>query len=192
MITQFKSIMEEIWNDIEGFEGYQVSNLGRVRSIRMRTDAPTKPMWLSSKVLKQYPDGKGYLMAWLYKGGKRYTVKVHRLVANSFIPNPENKPQIDHIDGDKINNHVDNLRWVTAKENFHNPITYKCNAESKRGVLNHSARRVCQISTIGKLIRIWDCINDVERELGFCHSHIVQCCKGQRDYAYGYYWCYDD
>lgn len=117
----------EVWKDIEGYEGlYQVSNLGRVKSVTRET--PFTNRWgqritrtrkeFIMKPKKQY---NGYLVICLRNNGGRY-FSIHRLVANAFIPNPENKPQIDHIDGNKENNCVDNLHWVTAAENAANPL----------------------------------------------------------------------
>jgi len=99
--------MEEIWKDIEGYKGlYQVSNLGRIKSLH----------GLSERIMKQTLQ-KGYLRITLLKNKKQKRFLSHRLVAQAFIPNPENKPQVNHIDEDKENNRVDNLEWVTAKEN---------------------------------------------------------------------------
>ena len=112
---------EEVWKDIEEFEGlYQASNLGRIRSLDriMTSGIPRK-----GKVLKTQFDGKMHYMVDLRKGGKRYMRMVHRLVAQAFIPNPENKPIVDHIDTDASNNAVENLRWCTQKENCNNPLT---------------------------------------------------------------------
>lgn len=182
--------MEEIWKDIEGFEGlYQVSNLGRVKSLE-RINEGKKTVKLKEKILRQSPDGKGYMMVWLYYNKKRKTCKVHRLVAQAFIPNPNNKPQIDHINGNNQDNYVENLRWCTSKENFHNPISYKRNSESKFGYKNHHSRAISQYSLDMILIREWDCINDACRELGVNHSHISQCCNLKRKYAYGFIWRY--
>lgn len=106
---------EEIWKDIPGYEGlYQVSTLGKIRSLRR------------GRVMKQVNHGRGplkYKQIQFSIDGQDITIGVHRLVALTFIPNPDNKPQIDHIDGNPSNNHVSNLRWVTAKENANNPIT---------------------------------------------------------------------
>lgn len=110
-------IMKEIWKDIEGYEGYyQVSSLGRVKSLT-RKDSLNRTR--KGKVLKPFDDNnKGYLLVDLVKFGKSKTVKVHRLVANAFIPNPLNKPQVNHDDGDKKNNNAKNLEWATREENI--------------------------------------------------------------------------
>ena len=132
------------------------------------------------------------MMAWLYKNKKRNTVKVHRLVANAFIPNPDNKPQIDHINTVKDDNRVCNLRWCTEKENSNNPITAKRNGDAHRGAKSSSSVSVMQLNTNGDLVKIWECMSDIERELGFNHSHISQCCGGKKNVAYGFTWKYTD
>ena len=108
---------EEIWKPIKDFEGYyEVSNIGRVRSLNYKRTG-------KGKILKNIEDYKGYLEVGLTKNGKRKQFKVHRLVAEAFIPNPENKPCIDHINTVKSDNRVENLRWVTYKENSNNEKT---------------------------------------------------------------------
>ena len=104
----------EIWKDIKGYEGlYQVSNLGKVAR-------QTKTKGLH--YLKGYINHKGYLKVHLMKERKYQTFRVHRLVGLAFIPNPLNKPQINHKDGNKLNNSVDNLEWVTNEENYEHAI----------------------------------------------------------------------
>jgi hypothetical protein len=99
--------MKEVWKDIKNYSGYRVSNLGRVKSFGFR------------KVIirKLGVDKNGYLVVCLYKNKGKKMVKVHRLVAQAFISNPENKPEVNHKDGNKQNNCVDNLEWATASEN---------------------------------------------------------------------------
>ena len=99
--------MEEIWKPVKGFEDrFEVSNMGRVRNIHKKN------------ILKSYIPNNGYHTLRIYVGdGKARNFSIHRFVAEAFIPNPEHKPQVNHIDGDKQNNNVENLEWVTAREN---------------------------------------------------------------------------
>lgn len=99
--------MEEIWKPIEGYENYHVSNMGNVMNI------------VTGKILKQHDNGKGYFHVMLYnKEHEGRTIMVHRLVAIAFIPNPQNLPQINHIDECKHNNCADNLEWITSEDNI--------------------------------------------------------------------------
>lgn len=100
--------------DIKGWEKYQITDDGRVWSKRNK-------MYLSTN----RKDGNGYPQVSFYKDGKQFPISIHRLVAEAFIDNPDNKPCIDHIDCNKDNNRVSNLRWCTYKENMANPLTYE-------------------------------------------------------------------
>lgn len=111
--------MEEVWKDIKGYEGYQVSNLGRVRTLNKITYSKLhgERHW-KNRILKEKRNKKSRMVqVTLYKNGIGTSYLVHRLVGEAFIPNPENKPQINHIDGNRHNNCVDNLEWCTSREN---------------------------------------------------------------------------
>lgn len=115
MKMESTNFRKEIWKDIQDYEGrYQVSNLGRVKSIE-RLDSIGRHV--SEKILKPTLEEWGYYCVILYKESKKRYYQIHRLVAQAFIPNHQNKPQVNHIDGNKINNHVENLEWVTGSEN---------------------------------------------------------------------------
>lgn len=127
----------EVWKDIKGYEGlYQVSNKGRVKSMDRYANNNGTLQFRPERILKQNIQNTGTnkrCAVTLSKDGKITRIRVHRLVAAAFIPNPENKPHIDHIDTDSTNNAVENLRWVTPKENMNNPLTKKRQSESKKG-----------------------------------------------------------
>lgn len=100
--------MEEVWKYIDGFEDYQISNFGRVKSFKNGKE----------KILRYRKSSNGYLNIQLFKDGKSRTFKIHRLVANAFIDNPNNLSEVNHKDGDKTNNIVDNLEWSTRSHNI--------------------------------------------------------------------------
>lgn len=128
----------EVWKTINGYnERYEVSNYGNVRSKDMIVNGRLKDCHkIKGRILKPCNDKEGYKNIVLCINQKRKTFRLHRLVAIAFIPNPDNLPEIDHIDGDRTNNHLDNLRWSTRKANANNPITRKRVSESKTGELN--------------------------------------------------------
>lgn len=113
---------KEVWKPIKGFEGfYEVSTFGRVRSVLRHTRTKNSAQRATrGQILKPYPMSRGkYLVVTLSRNGKRTRRTVHRIVAEAFVSNPGNLPQVNHIDGDKTNNYVCNLEWVSAAENVH-------------------------------------------------------------------------
>lgn len=117
--------MERIWKDIPGYEGlYQVSNDGLIKAVsKIHKIRENCTMLCRERIMKPYESRGGYLSITLCKDKRKKGYLIHKIVALSFIPNPENKPFVDHIDTNRKNNMVENLRWCTTKENAANPIT---------------------------------------------------------------------
>lgn len=169
--------MEETWKDIEEYEGlYQVSNMGRVKSVRRN-------------IILRPSIRNGYKRVTLYTNNipKRYSI--HRLVAMAFIPNPDNLPQVNHKDENRTNNCISNLEWCTQEYNINYGTGNKRRAQKQLNNKNKS-KVVLQYSLDGTFIKEWKSTMDVQRKLGFGQSHIVQVCKGKRRIAYGYIWKY--
>ena len=168
--------MNEIWRDIEGYEGlYQISNKGRVKSLHNG----------SERILRPVIDRYGYYYIMLYNDSVRKYFKIHRLVAQAFISNPENKPQVNHKDENKKNNCIENLEWATAKENSNYGTRNERVADSR-------SKPILQYSKSGDFIRGWKSAREVERMLGIANSHIIACCKGKRKSAGGFVWQYKE
>lgn len=171
--------MVEIWKDIEGYEGfYQVSNLGRVKSLRGWSG---NKYIQREKILGQHKNDKGYLSVTLIKNREIGYRRVNRLVAKAFVPNPQNKEQVNHIDGNKENNIADNLEWCTCKENI--------NHAWKNGLATAN-KAVNQYDLNENFVKKWDSMMEIQREKGFFNSCICDCCKGKQKTAYGYIWKY--
>lgn len=112
-------VKKELWKDIKGFEGcYQISSNGRIKSLERTVIHKGSPSKRKGRILKVRKDGKGYHQYGLYKDGKAFYLRAHRLVALHFIPNPENLPQVNHKDENKDNNKVSNLEWCTNLYNM--------------------------------------------------------------------------
>ena len=143
---QLENLHGEKWRDIQGYEGfYRVSNRGRVKSLERQVYSPqssTRYRTVRSRILKLNPvtsRGRTYATTYLYKNGNRKTVMVHRLVAETFIPNPTNKPEVDHVEtSESLVNSVGNLRWATRSENAYNSPKRVGTSSKFRGVSFYS------------------------------------------------------
>lgn len=186
----------EIWKDIEGYEGfYQVSNLGRVKSLArifysgrnksVEQVYPEKPIGIQA-----YKSGYLYVVLCINAVAKKF--KVHRLVAVAFVPNPDGKPHIDHINAVRNDNRAVNLRWCTQSENQHNPHTLKSASLAKIGDKNpmkRNMRAVFQFDAKTKeLITVHKSAKNIP---GFDSSCICRCCNGLLGVYRGCVWRYD-
>lgn len=170
--------MEE-WRDIKGYEGlYMVSNLGNVKSLNYLRNG-------KEGILKPKEDRYGYMQVVIRKDGKNKNYTVHRLVAQAFLPNPDNLPQVNHKDEDKTNNNVDNLEWCSPKYNLNYGTRNKRASEKK-------IKPVIGINEVSGLILEFPSTVEAERQTGIANQNISACCRGRQKSAGGYYWYYAD
>lgn len=183
--------MKELWKPINGYEDrYHVSNLGRVKSIKRISE---QDHLLPERILRP-GNLRGYHRVLLLKNGHRKNVQVHRLVAKAFIPNPKNKPQVNHINGVKNDNRVDNLEWVTASENKQHAFDTGLEKPQWSGVCgkdNPLSRQVIQVNLSTGYQNKFDGINEASRIIGIDCGSIVHCLKGRRKSAGGFKWMYE-
>ena len=166
-------MMKEIWKDIEGYDGiYQVSNFGRVRSLK----------WGKVKFLKPIDNKYGYLIVTLCKNSISKKYKVHRLVTQAFLPNPNNLPQVNHKDENPSNNIVSNLEWCDSK--------YNNNYGTKNEKISKVVIQIDKNTNV--IVNIFPSLMEAERQTGCSNSHICSCCKGERKTTGGYKWKYKE
>lgn len=184
--------MEEIYKDIEGYEGlYQISNKGNVKSFVDNNGVARE------KVLKLCINCRGYLKVVLCKNKTRKNYAVHRLVANAFLPNPQNLPCVNHKDECKTNNVVTNLEWCTQKYNcnYGTGIERSSKARINNQKLSKSLTNNPKISKAvgafkdGKLVLSFPSIMEANRQ-GYNHGNVWSCCIGERKSHKGYEWRY--
>lgn len=190
-----------MWKPIPSYEGrYSANEKGEIRSEDMPFDfiAGNKRIKYTKKgkILKQTENSHGYLCVSIHKDGKQRVVQSHILIAKTFLPNPENKPQINHKDGNKKNNAIENLEWVTARENLLHAFKTGLNPGSKpwtgkKGKNHCRSIPVIMCSLNGEEIQEFENMTFAANYLGVnsC-SHISQCAKGQRKSCGGYKWKY--
>lgn len=172
--------MIELWKDVEDYEGiYQVSNLGRIRNH-------------SGMVLKQKPSKDGYVRILLFDGQKYKAKYVHILVAKAFVPNPENKPEVNHIDANKSHNTSDNLEWVTRQENHFHAVAHGLKPINptigKYGNDNPCVKPIYQYDMQGNFIKMWRSRADAASYYHCKPNSISRCMNGVRKSCKGYIW----
>lgn len=175
-----------MWKDVVGYEGlYKVSNDGSVRNEE------------TGAILKEYISPTGYVRVGLNKDGCNKIVMIHRIVAQAFLPNTQNKPCVNHIDGNKSNNSVNNLEWCTHSENelhSYRVLGKKLKPEQHRkmieGHTEATRRTVVQSNMDGDVIRTFASTNEAHRITGISQGNISECCNKKRKHAGGYIWSF--
>ena len=179
--------MNEIWRDIKDYEGlYQVSNLGRVRSLeRVVIFKDGRSKVVKEKIVKPRQTKHKYLQVCLYKNGKGLNHYIHRLVAEAFIPNPHNHPTVDHKNRIRTDNRVENLRWYPW-------ILQAKNSSAKDVNTKRCSIPVEQYTLDMVFVAIYPSAREAERQTSIWHGNITACCKCKIKSAGGYIWRYSD
>ena len=171
----------EIWRNIKGINSaYFVSNMGHFKSVRNGKE----------RILKQFLNHKGYyLVNWYDNDGKKHGTGIHTLVAKAFIPNPDNLPEVDHIDNDKSNNCVENLQWLSTRDNIQ-----KAWKQGKKHMLGKDcvfSKLVGQYDMNGNLIAVYHGSNEASRKTGILSGTIRHACETNvKKSRSGYIWKY--
>lgn len=175
---------KEIWKDIKGYEGlYQVSNLGRVKSLNYNHTG-------REEILKSQKDKYDYLCVNLYRNGvmKRYTI--HRLEYEAFYGKIPDGMQVNHINEDKTDNSLENLNLMTPKENTNWGTGIKRRAEKQ--INGKKSKCIIQYDLSNNYIKEFPSTKEIERQLGFAHNNISKCCLNKIKTVYGYIWRYKE
>lgn len=164
---------------------YEVSNLGRIKSVERIVKRNNNIYNWKEKILTPQIEKNGYIRFVLSKNGKMYRILAHRAVAETFIENYSNKPQVNHKDGNKLNNRVENLEWVSAQENTLHSLKNNLRKPQK-------VKKIAQFDKNMQFIKLWNSAKDIELELKVRTSHIYSCCNNKLKQAKGYIWKYEN
>ena len=188
--------MREEWRPVVGYEGlYEVSNMGRVKSVERTAWCGNGYRTVHERILRTRKNRYGYVIVNLYQEGKMKTCCIHRLVAESFIPNPDNLPDINHKDEDKTNNNVDNLEWCSRSyNNTYNGRAKKAGKKIGKKLRNHpkTSKPIIGIDKVTGLIVEFPSTHEASRQLGIGQNNICACCKGKLKSCGGFYWYYSN
>lgn len=189
---------EEIWKDVIGYEElYEISNLGRMKhkDTLVNDINNNRKIHIKERYMKPHLGKRGYYVYIVSKNNKKKHLPIHRLIATHFIQNPNNYPVINHINGIKTDNRIENLEWCTyshnSKEAFRLGLQ-KTNYENSRFKKYNDSikKKINQYDMNMNFIKSWDSIQQASRELNICASHICRCCKGNIKSIKGYKWRY--
>lgn len=181
---------QEIWKTYPEYPFIQASNLGRVRTVdRVITRSNGRKQFVKGKVLRQHYDRYGYLYVRINMNGKRFCRKVHRIIASSFIPNPNNYPEVNHIDNNRTNNVVSNLEWCTTQYNTAYKEKYGVPAKESTKILR---KPVIAVDLNSFKVLWFESQSEAERQLGFDSSNITRVIKERYKKTHGYWFTYAD
>lgn len=167
------------WKSIKGFDDYFINKNGQVKSTK-------RCRGTQERILKPSKNQQGYITYNLMRGGKVFRKPLHRLLMETFIPNKDNLPCINHIDGNILNNSLDNLEWCTY--GYNEKEAYRLGLKQSR----IKPKQVVQLSKDYKIENVFESVQQIEKTLGYSSGNVVQVCNKKRKSAYGYIWRYAD
>ncbi len=173
----------EIWKPIKDFENlYEVSNFGRVKSLNYRHTE-------KERILKpSKSNNDGYLQVCLTKDKKTYCKRIHRLVAEAFIPNPNNYREVNHKNENKTDNRIENIEWCDRTYNINYGDRNSKMINNRKG--KTAPKEIIQYTKEGIIINKWNSISDINKQLGYSTGNISACCSGKRNTSYNCKWEY--